>query len=67
VHCLQFNAKAWIKRRYYTLKEGMNSRVSSQPLGGDAKCLTPMERCVTFPGKMNENSFITEIGNILSQ
>jgi len=39
----------------------------SQPFPMFLKCLTALERCVTVPGKMNENSFIIEINSVSSQ
>jgi hypothetical protein len=63
------NTEACAKREYYTSKKGKNSRVSLSIIAFPAflKCLTALERCVTVPGKMNENSFIIEINSVSSQ
>ncbi|MCX5879397.1 MAG: hypothetical protein NTY44_09845, partial [Deltaproteobacteria bacterium] len=66
---LQSNTETRAKRRYYTSKKGKNSRVSLSIIAFPAflKCFTALERCVTVPGKMNENSFIIEINSVSSQ
>jgi hypothetical protein len=45
----------------------LERKKGSQPFPVFLKCLTALERCVTVPGKMNENSFIIEINSVLSQ